>query len=40
MQASLIDIQMFQPDHLDAAVELSRQPAGRTGRKTGRWSFP
>ncbi|CAN7592646.1 N-acetyltransferase [Agrobacterium tumefaciens] len=25
MQASLIDIQTFQPDHLDAAVELSRQ---------------
>jgi predicted N-acetyltransferase YhbS len=32
MQASLIDIQMFQPDHLDAAVELSRQ-AGWPHRK-------
>ncbi len=25
MQASLIDIQKFEPQHLDAAVELSRQ---------------
>lgn len=32
MQASLIDIQTFQPDHLDAAVELSRQ-AGWPHRK-------
>lgn len=32
MQANLIDIQAFQPDHLDAAVELSRQ-AGWPHRK-------
>ena len=32
MQASLIDIQPFQPEHLDAAVELSRQ-AGWPHRK-------
>ncbi len=32
MQASLIDIQPFQADHLDAAVELSRQ-AGWPHRK-------
>ncbi|CUX60260.1 MULTISPECIES: GNAT family N-acetyltransferase [Agrobacterium] len=32
MQVNLIDIQAFQPDHLDAAVELSRQ-AGWPHRK-------
>ncbi|WP_281037843.1 MULTISPECIES: GNAT family N-acetyltransferase [unclassified Rhizobium] len=32
MQASLIDIQSFRPEHLDAAVELSRQ-AGWPHRK-------
>ncbi|MFF2321764.1 GNAT family N-acetyltransferase [Agrobacterium sp. NPDC058088] len=32
MQSSLTDIQTFQPDHLDAAVELSRQ-AGWPHRK-------
>lgn len=39
MQASLIDIQKFEPQHLDAAVELSRQPVGHTAGKTGRSSF-